>query len=95
MIFLSKILRGSSKRKAKQTRKNEDTLFRVCRRMDKRLTTVELQLSILRRDVARIDRNIYRELEGSREQSADPWKPPKGKSKTDNLIPLEEIYYRG
>lgn len=54
-----------------------DTLYKQIRILNERIATVELQLSTLRRDVARIDRKQYREVP-KEEVKPEPEKPKTG-----------------
>lgn len=77
MGLMSKILPALSKPRVKDRNNGSDAIFAALRRLEQRVSGLEQTSSILKRDVARIDRKQYREVPTpapSILNTYDPWR---------------------
>ena len=63
-LFNRKPSQKTSNKQSSDSVTETQRLYGICRNMQQRLNELEATLSILKRDVARIDRKQYRESEG-------------------------------
>lgn len=88
VLPLSENKEESQQPRAERQPKQADVLFARVRKLEQRTTYLEAQLSTVRRDLNRVDRQVYRQNPGSRAKPDLPFNPENGGQAAPDLSSL-------